>query len=123
MGAKPKPVDRTGYLANLIYEIVEGIRAPKHYHEKGETKWAVFALNGGASLWWHADTRQIMALRSNAPLQLGEEATFKAHIQKAGYSFKAGIKAGTPVFIDGDLNAWRGVVWVLADVPAGVGEV
>jgi len=45
---KPKPVDRSGYLANLIYEIVEGIRTPRHYHVKGETKWAVFPLAGGA---------------------------------------------------------------------------
>lgn len=118
-----KPIDRTGYLANLIYEIVEGGHEHRPAVVVGGVAWQTWALGGGAKLWWDAGTRRLMAMRPNGPLQAGEDKTFAAHIQKAGYTFKPGIKPGTSAFIDDGLNAWRGVVWVLAEaVPVGVGE-
>ncbi len=112
MANKPKSVDRSGYLANLIYELIEGAAtlSRQTHKDAAGVEWRVCKLSGGASMWWDRSGRRLMAMRINHKLQGGEADTFTVNIHKAGYS----TKGPYPVFIEADLlNSWHGVVWII----------
>lgn len=115
---KSSVVDRSSYLAHLIYLIVDEQparpAATAHHHGPGQN-WNAYQLGGGAQLWYETSTRQLAAVRPNASLQAGEANVFAGHIEKAGYTATG---PGTRIFIDEGLNAWRGVVWVIERPPA-----
>lgn len=119
---KSVPIDRSSYLAHLIYSIIEQLPArpvaTPHHHGPGQN-WAAYGLAGGAQLWYEAETRQLAAVRSNVTLEPGEANVFANYIAKAGYT-AAGV--GIRIFIDEGLNAWKGVVWQI-ERPAPAADV
>lgn len=110
---KSSVIDRSSYLAHLIYSIIEDLparpAATAHHHGPGQN-WNAYQLGGGAQLWYETETRQLAAVRPNVSLQNGEANVFAGHIGKAGYTATG---SGERFFIDEGLNAWRGVVWTI----------
>lgn len=110
---KSVDIDRSSYLAHLIYSIIENLPArpvaTAHHHGPGQN-WNAYSLAGGAQLWYESETRQLAAVRSNVTLEPGEANVFANYIAKAGYTSTG---AGVRIFIDEGLNAWKGVVWTI----------